>query len=219
MKQEFSEFCKRFQEVLLTPKRGFQNLLSRPVHWSIVTILGCLMFILNAWMLLNVPSFLSWIFVHDLVTNEFFLIGLPIYFTIVSIYYFIVLGSIFLANFIRRKIEKVPKRPLERTKLLNIYAFSLLPYILFLSQIPFALTFGGYYNLFGLLPFYIIIWIGISAWHLFLFFTAVRQIRPLKTTIIVVACYFVAIIGILIFWTWFVNFSNWSITMIGYFFA
>ncbi|MHC1592090.1 MAG: hypothetical protein ACXQS8_08380 [Candidatus Helarchaeales archaeon] len=219
MKQGLVDLWRLCYDLLFSPREGFRKLHSRPVHWCVSLLIGWSIFILNAFLLLQVPSILTWAFVHDLVTNEFYVLSIAIWFLLASIIYFLLIGCLFLVNVLRRKIEKKSKVEGERTKLLAFYNFSLLPFAFFLTQLPFIFLQGGHYVLFGLFPFYIILWLALMGWHVFLFFSSIRVVLSLRCALVYTGILIASIAGILLFLAVFVNWSNWSIWIFGFLFG
>lgn len=219
MKRTLEDLCKRSYEVLVSPRTGFRNLISRPLHWSVAIILGGLIYILIFAVLIQVPSLLTWVFIHDLATNELIYIMPSLFAALITILYIIILAGILIFNFLRRKVQNVSQRAMEKTKVLSVYTFSLLPYVFFLTQLPFILIHGGHYFLFGLFPLYIALWVGLSSWHFSLFYLAIRLTMSKRTAIIIISGYIATCVAFVVFWAWFINFSNWSITILGYLFG
>jgi len=206
----------RMYKVLISPTEGFTELEEKPVHSSLSFLLGYGMFCLIFLMILQVPTILSTLFIYDMGTTFEPIIIVLIYISVVFILYVIIQINIQLINLIRRKIRKNDAINKEKTKIINLYSWSLLPYVMFVTQIPFILIFGGHYNLFFLHFFVISLFIILSCWHFVLLYKGLNSLKSAKSSKTIFIIYLAILISITILSVYIINWNNLSITILGY---
>jgi len=218
-KENTKNTLNKMYKVLISPSEGFSELNNKPVHSSFGFILGYGMYCLIFLMISLVPTIFSSIFFHDMATAfEPWLIYL-IYFSLVFILYVIIQMNIQIINLLRRKIKKNDAINKEKTNVMNLYSWSLLPYVMFITQIPFILIFGGHYNLFFLHFFIISLFIILSCWHFVLFFKGLNTLKSAKSSKTIFIIYLAILITIIILSVYIINWNNVSISILGYLFA
>ena len=211
---------KRIYQMFNSPSEGFKELMDNPIHSSISFSLGFGIFCLIFYILLQVPTLLSSIFIHDMASAFIFPIVYLIIFGLVAILFSIIILNFLIGNLIRRRIQNKKAMMKEKTKVLNIYVFSLTPYIMFLTQIPFIIIFGGNYNLFFLNFFIIGLFIGLSAWHFVLFYKGlIISLKTKKAARNVLIIYLTILSTLVILITYVINFNGLSISILGYLFG
>ena len=210
------EMLKKMYKVLISPSEAFAELEEKPVHSSLSFVLGYSMFCLIFLMILQVPTIFSTLILYDMGSTFQPVITFLIYISVVFILYVIIQLDIQGFNLIRRKIRKKDAIDKEKTKVLNLYSWSLLPYVMFITQIPFILIFGGHYNLFFLHWFVISLFIILSCWHSVLLYKGLNSLKSAKSSKIIFISYLAILISITILSLYIINWNNLSLTFLGY---
>ncbi|MHA1797782.1 MAG: YIP1 family protein, partial [Candidatus Helarchaeota archaeon] len=209
IKENLKNISVKVYEILTSPSKGFKNVLKSPDHSSIAFLFGYGIFCLIFLMLLQFPTILSSIFLHDAGTSLYPQIIFLIYFSLVFFLYVFILLNFQLFNLLRRKIQKIEPAFKEKTKIINIYVYSLVPYGLFCTQIPFIIIFGGHYNLFFLSFFIISLFLALTSWHFILFYKGLKiSLKNKKNSRLLFIIYISVIISIILMSIYLVNFSK-----------
>ncbi len=207
-------FLTRIINILIRPEKTIEKINKKPTRFSIVftgiflyyaLIFYFLFFSPNIWKNLFFIQFSGFSFL-ELVAFYLILI------LILSI--FSILFILFI-NFLRQLFTKKGKK--RKILVINHYFYSLSPFLIILTQIPFLVIFNGYYSLFNLLYFYIGIYIISISFHIFYLGNGIRITLKItwSKTIIFYFIYSLLIICLVFLTYYIIYFSNISYSWLG----
>ncbi|MHA1264995.1 MAG: YIP1 family protein [Candidatus Helarchaeota archaeon] len=210
---------RRITGLLLHARDTFEEITEAPTGWKWIFLYLIGILTLFSIYLIQVPTGLSSILIG---ASTF-----PMYLIILLYLLVMVIASAFLFLFllivyqIGIRLRRSHTTHRSRKIIYNLYIYSLTPFILLISQIPFVLIFGGHYSLFNLTVFYYFLLGFVFGWHFFLFYRAIQtaaEMSPQRAQVIT-GIYIGSLgtfTGILIYAILYINFDiSWLGGLIG----
>lgn len=201
---------KRIAGLFLHPRKTIGEIAGDPTGWKWIFALLVGILLMFSLYLIQMPSALNSILViASTFSLQIIVLLYVVVMVVVAVIFFIFL---FLVHFIGTQLRRTRTRHRSRKVVFNLYIYSLSPFLLLLSQIPFILIFGGYYSLFNLKLFYFFLLGIVFGWHFLLFYQGFQvnaEISP-RWSKLITGLYIGSlgtITGILIYATLYINFD------------
>lgn len=206
---------KRLGGMFLHHKETLKEISDNPTSWKYIFLLLVGLLTIFFVYLVQVPSAL----------NSLLIIasGLPLYIitlismlvmVILSLIYFIILYIICIIGVrLRRSREEHRNKKI----LFNLYIYSLAPWLILATQIPFILIFGGHYMLFNLSFFFYFLLGLVIGWHVVLLYRGIQtnsDLSPRRAKLIA-GIYIGSISAMAGFVIYAILYINFSITWLG----
>ena len=204
----------RIYKIFLKPKETFQDINESPNRFSIILPGIILIYALIFYFLFFNPNL--WKNLFFIQFSGFSLLSLTgLFFLVIFIFVIIFIFILLIINFFRQLITKKGKK--KKLVVLNNYFYSLVPFLLILTQLPFLYIFGGHYQLLYLSYFYIGIYIFVFSLHIFYISTGIKVAFKIswKKTIVITGIYCILIIILCISLYYIIYYSNFSISWLG----
>jgi hypothetical protein len=214
--EQKSSFIKRIFGIFSSPTTTFKEICQAPTSWKLLyPLLVAIITMLFAF-LVQVPSGLTSILVG---ANIFplYLIYL-LFFVVMAIFSLVFIGFLNLIYVTGVRLRKPRKEHRNRKTMVNIYVYSLVPFLLLISQIPFIVIFGGHYSLFQLQFFFYFLLGVVFGWHFILIYRGLQigsDIRP-KSAKILMGLYIGIILCIAISIIYAILYINFDISWLGF---
>jgi len=204
----------RIYGIFINTNLTFKNINNRPTRFSIIFPGIILYYSLIFYFLLFIPTIWRNIFFIQLSgIPSLELIG--IFFVIMVIFASFSILGILIINFFRQIITNKGKK--KKLMVLNYYFYSLSPFLLLLTQLPFIFIFNGHYQLHYLTYFYVTILCFTICAHITYLGKGIQLALKLnwQKTLIFIIIYAGFVVSILFFMFYLVYFSNISYSWLG----
>jgi hypothetical protein len=199
----------------MEPRETFRKITKNPTRFLIILPGIILLYSLIFYFLFFSPNIWKNLFFIQF-SGLSILALLGIFYAVILIFALVFISLLLIINFLRQLITHIGKK--KKLVALNYYFYSLTPFLIILTQIPFLIIFKGYYNLLGLNFLYIGIFILVLGLHVYYFATALGvglNLSKIKT-IIVGIIYSVLILGLFLFLYYLIFYSQFSYSFLGY---
>lgn len=205
----------RLYKILLSPRDTFQKITKKPTRFLIIFPGIILLYSLIFYFLFFSPNIWKNLFFIQF-SGLSLLSLLGIFYAVVLIFALVFISLLLIINFLRQMITHKGKK--KKLVALNHYFYSLTPFLIILTQIPFLIIFKGYYNLLGLNILYFGIFIVVLGLHVYYFATAVGvglNLSKIKTIFIGII-FSLLILGLFLFLYYLIFYSQFSYSFLGY---
>jgi len=204
----------RIYRMFLNPKEVLKSIINKPTRFSII-ITGIILFysLIFYFLFFNPNLWRNIFFIQFSGLTILELIG--VFFIVIIIISLISISLLLIINFLRQIITKRGKK--RKLLVLNIYFYSLDPFLILLTQLPFLIIFSGHYQLFNLSYFYIIIYFLTISIHIFYLSYGLKISLKIswKKTLIFTVIYSCLLIFIILICFYIIFYTNISYTWLG----
>lgn len=205
----------RIYKIFLSPTDTFKKINKNPTRFLIIFPGIILLYSLIFYFLFFSPNIWKNLFFIQF-SGLSLLSLLGIFYAVVLIFALLFISLLLIINFLRQLITHKGKK--KKLVVLNYYFYSLTPFLIILTQIPFLIIFKGYYNLLGLDILYTSIFILVLGLHVYYFTTGVGvglNLSKIKTIFIGII-FSLLILGLILFLYYLIFYSQFSYSFLGY---
>ncbi len=163
---------RRIWGIYLNDRETFREVAEHPTNLMYIFLLLVGIVTIFMFYLIQVPSGLNSIII---IASTF-----PISLIILLFMVFMVAGALiyylvlYIICMIGTRLRKSRKEHRQKKVIFNLYIYSLAPFLVLATQIPFILILGGHYSLFALKPYFLFLLGLTTGWHLVKLYRAIQ---------------------------------------------
>ncbi|MDD1777008.1 MAG: YIP1 family protein [Candidatus Helarchaeota archaeon] len=211
-----TNLIKRIFGIFLNPTTTLKEVCEAPTSWKLSYLLLVAIITILFVFLVQMPSGLTSILIGASIFPQYLIFLL--FFVVMALFSLIFVGilNLIYVTGVRLKRSRIEHR--SRKTMVNLYIYSLVPFLLLSSQIPFILIFGGHYSLFQLQFFFYFLLGVVFGWHFTLVYRGLQtcsDISP-KGAKIVTGIYMGIIIGFAFSIIYAILYINFDISWLGF---
>jgi len=202
--------------IFLSPTTTLKEICDAPTSGKLLYLLLVAIVTILFVFLVQIPSGLTSILIGASMFPQYQIYFL--FFAVMAIFSLIFIGLLNLIYATGVSLKKSRKEHRSRKIMVNLYIYSLVPFLLLSSQIPFILIFGGHYSLFHLQFFFYFLLGAVFGWHFVLIYRGLQiesDISP-KGAKILTVIYIGVIICIAFSIIYAVLYINFDISWLGF---
>ena len=211
-----SSVIRRIFGIFSNPTTTLKEICEAPTGWKRSYLLLVAILTIFFVFLVQVPSGLTSILIGARLFPQYLIYLL--FFGVMAAFSLIFTGLLNLVYITGVRLRKSKKEHRSRKTMINLYIYSLVPFLLLLSQIPFILIFGGHYSLFHLQFFFYFLGGAVFGWHFILIYRGIQtgsDISP-KGAKILTGIYIGIIVCIVISIVYAILYINFDISWLGF---